>query len=132
MRTNWIDAVVRPAQRRGDLPDPGRAAPGPTRCALELPPGWPRASPACPTRPGGAPHRYLAADYDTLVDSPIYAGNPAVYEFEVDGKPHILVNEGEGGVWDGPRSAKDVEAIVRASSGFWGRCRTTSTSSSTC
>ena len=25
------------------------------------------------------------ADFDTLLDCPIYAGNPAVYEFAVDG-----------------------------------------------
>ncbi|GIW88350.1 MAG: peptidase M61 [Isosphaeraceae bacterium] len=64
--------------------------------------------------------RFVAADYDTLVDCPIYAGNAAVYEFTVDGKPHWLVNEGEGGVWDGPRSAADVEAIVKAQRDFWG------------
>ncbi|HEU5116971.1 MAG TPA: hypothetical protein VFT74_09880, partial [Isosphaeraceae bacterium] len=54
------------------------------------------------------------------VDCPIYAGNPTVYTFEVDGKPHYLVNEGEGGVWDGPRSAADVEAIVKVERDFWG------------
>src|SRR6185312_12814515 len=43
-----------------------------------------------------------------------------IYEFEVDGKKHILLNDGEQGVWDGPRSAKDVEAIVRAERDFWG------------
>ena len=61
----------------------------------------------------GGPNHYIAADYDTLVDSPIVAGNPAVYRFEVDGIPHYLVNEGEAGVWDGPRSAADTEKIVR-------------------
>ncbi len=33
----------------------------------------------------------------------------------------LLVNEGEGGVWDGPKSARDVEAIVRAARGLWGQ-----------
>ena len=61
--------------------------------------------------PGG-PHRYRAPDFDTLTDSPIVVGNPAVYEFTVDNKKHYLVNEGEGGIFDGARAAKDLEAIV--------------------
>ena len=32
----------------------------------------------------------------------------------------MLVNEGEAGVWDGPRSARDVEQIVTAIQRFWG------------
>ena len=112
---------LRPAQRRGDVPDPRRPRRrGRTRSRSSRRPAGSESSPACPTRPGGQPHHYLAPDFDTLVDCPIYAGNPAVYEFEVDGKPHYLVNEGEGGVWDGPRSARDVEAIVRAAAGVLG------------
>ena len=86
---------------------------------LVLPHGWkisvsgmPAASPA--------PHHYRAADYEALVDSPIVAGNPAIYEFTVDGKAHLLVNVGEGGLWDGLRSARDLERIVREYSRMWG------------
>ena len=68
----------------------------------------------------GGEHRYRAPDFDTLVDSPILLGNPAVYEFTVDGKRHYLVNEGEGGVFEGARAAKDLEAIVREQQRFWG------------
>jgi predicted metalloprotease with PDZ domain len=72
-----------------------------------------------PEMPGG-PHRYRAPDFDTLTDSPIVVGNPAVYEFTVDGKKHYLVNEGEGGIFDGARAAKDLEAIVREHRRMWG------------
>jgi len=72
-----------------------------------------------PEMPGG-PHRYRAPDFDTLADSPIVIGNPAVHEFTVDGKKHYLVNEGEGGVFDGARAAKDLEAIVREYRRMWG------------
>jgi predicted metalloprotease with PDZ domain len=68
----------------------------------------------------GVEHRYRAADFDTLVDSPILIGNPAVYEFTLDGKRHYLVNEGEAGVFDGARAAKDLEAIVREYRRMWG------------
>lgn len=65
-------------------------------------------------------HHYRAPDYDTLVDSPIVVGNPAVHEFTVDGKPHYLVNQGEAGVFDGARAAKDVERIVQEYRRMWG------------
>ena len=41
-------------------------------------------------------------------------------QFEVDGIPHSLVNEGEGGLWDGLSAARDVEKIVRAHRHMWG------------
>jgi predicted metalloprotease with PDZ domain len=89
---------------------------------LELPAAWKvSASPLPhPTADAHAYHAYHADTYDTLVDSPLYAGNARTYPFEVGGKPHLLVNEGEGDVWDGPRSAADAEKIVRQQVDFWG------------
>jgi predicted metalloprotease with PDZ domain len=81
-----------------------------------LPPQWRASVSPLP----GADNVYRAPDFDTLVDSPIYAGNAPVYRFEVEGRPHLLVNEGEGTVWDGPRSAADVERIVREQAALWG------------
>jgi len=79
---------------------------------------WTRSISALPS--GDEPHRYHAPDYDTLVDSPILVGNPSVYEFDIDGVRHLLVNEGEAGVFDGYRAARDVEAIVREHQRMWG------------
>ena len=113
--------LLRPAQRRGDVPDPRRprpqAARGHARPARRAGSG---PSPACPPRPGArrtTTSPPTSTPWSTRRSTP---GNPAVYEFAVDGKPHFLVNEGEGGVWDGPRSARDVEAIVQAQRAFWG------------
>ena len=75
---------------------------------------------ALPASPDGRPHSYRAPDFDTLIDSPIIAGNPDVYEFTVAGVPHFLVNVGDGGVWDGARAAADVERIVQAQRRIWG------------
>ncbi|MES1241440.1 MAG: PDZ domain-containing protein [Acidobacteriota bacterium] len=88
----------------------------PHEVRVVLPPQW--RSSVCPLPATG--DTYRAADFDALVDSPIYAGNAPVYRFEVDGRPHLLVNEGEGTVWDGPRSAADAERIVREQAAFWG------------
>ncbi|HBY63360.1 MAG TPA: peptidase M61 [Solibacterales bacterium] len=91
--------------------------PRPHEVRLELPPAWKTAVSGMPST---GPTAFLAGDYDRLVDSPILAGNPAIHEFEVAGKKHYLVNEGEGGVWDGPRSAADVKKIVEEYYRMWG------------
>ncbi len=87
---------------------------------LELPAKWKRAMTALDAAPGGLPNRYRAADYDTLVDSPIVAGALAVREFDVDGSRHFVVDAGEAGKWDGARAAQDLEKIVRETRRFWG------------
>ena len=84
---------------------------------LELPAAW-KESISGLKRTGE--HNYIASDFDQLLDSPIYAGNAPVHEFEVDGKKHYLVNEGEGPMWDGEASAKDVAKIVAEYSRMWG------------
>jgi predicted metalloprotease with PDZ domain len=43
-----------------------------------------------------------------------------VYDFEVDGKKHSLVNVGEAGVFDGARAARDLETIVKEDRRLWG------------
>jgi predicted metalloprotease with PDZ domain len=63
---------------------------------------------------------YRAADYDALVDSPIVAGNPAIYEFSAAGKRHFLVNVAERGDWDGKKAAQALARIVPKTIDFWG------------
>ena len=70
--------------------------------------------------PGTGEHSYVAADYDMLVDSPIVAGSPSVYEFSIQGKPHYLVNFRERGVWNGPQAARDLAVVADAIARFWG------------
>jgi predicted metalloprotease with PDZ domain len=117
---NWVDhsfALLNGAATFLTLADP---QPRPHDVSLELPSGWRTSVTGLSEAPDHRPHHYLAPDFDTLVDSPIYAGSPSIYEFQVDKIPHYLVNEGEGSLWDGPRSARDVEAIVRVQKQFWG------------
>ena len=91
----------------------------PCDVTLELPADWQHSVTAMTGHPGGTPHRYLAPDYDTLIDSPIVAGNPALHDFAIDGVPHVLASFGEGSVWDGTRAAKDLATLVRAQVDFW-------------
>jgi predicted metalloprotease with PDZ domain len=121
VQTSWIDSGFALINGAGTYLTLADKKPRVHDVTLIPPPGWLRTITGLPASPDGQPHHYVAADFDTLLDCPIYAGNPNVYEFVVDGKIHYLVNEGENGVWDGPRSARDVESIVKAARALWGQ-----------
>src|SRR5215471_9487507 len=119
VRTNWIEAsfaLINGAPTFLTLAD---RTPRAHEVAIAPATGWSRSMTAMPEMAGG-PHHYRAPDFDTLADSPIVIGNPAVYDFAVDGKMHHLVNVGEGGVFDGARAARDLEAIVKEYRRMWG------------
>ena len=119
VRTNWIEsgfALINGAPTFMTLADSHAR---PHEIALTLPSSWSRVMTALPSIAGTA-NCFRAENYDVLVDSPILAGNPAVYDFVIDGKLHRLVNEGEAGVFDGARAARDLAAIVREHHCFWG------------
>jgi predicted metalloprotease with PDZ domain len=119
VRTNWVDdefALINgaptfitllesPSRRRHEV-------------RVVLPRSW--AKTFSGMTPGAGANTYVAADYDMLVDSPIVAGSPSVYEFSVGGKPHYLVNFRERGVWNGPQAMQDLAKIAEAVARFWG------------
>ena len=75
VRTNWVEArfaLINGASTFMTLAD-GVARPH--EITLDMPAEWRGAMTGLRELPGA--HRYVAADYDTLVDSPIVAGNPA-------------------------------------------------------
>jgi predicted metalloprotease with PDZ domain len=120
VRSNWVDidfAMLNGAPTYLTLVESG-ARPHDVR--LELPETWKASVTGMPDAPDGAANHYRAPDYDTLVDCPIVAGNPAIHRFTVEGKPHLLVDVGEGGVFDGERAARDLERVVQADRQFWG------------
>jgi predicted metalloprotease with PDZ domain len=65
------------------------------------------------------PHTFLAADFDTLVDSPFEIGTQQIYKFTVLDKPHQLVVWGEGNL--NPDSAiDDIKKIVEVEAKIFG------------
>jgi predicted metalloprotease with PDZ domain len=117
VRTNWVEegfAFLTGAATFITIADLPNAQ---YEVRLDLPSNW-KTSAAGLEEIG--PHHYAAPDFDTLVDSPIVAGNPAVYRFDVDDIPHFLVNVNEEGIWDGPRSAADTATIVGRYREMWG------------
>ena len=125
VRTNWIEAdfaFVNGAPTFLTLAGEPRR---PHEVSIVPASGWTRSitalEPTVRPKPATtAPHTYCAPDYDTLVDSPILIGNPGLYEFSVDGVPHVLANAGDTTFFDSSRVVKDLEAIVRAHKEFWG------------
>jgi predicted metalloprotease with PDZ domain len=87
---------------------------------IELPPGWTSAMSGLDGAPGGSPNRFRAADYETLVDSPIVAGKLGIRTFDVAGKPHVVVSAGDTDGWDGDRATRDLHAFVEENHRFWG------------
>lgn len=87
---------------------------------LELSPKWKQSMTGLDAAPDGKPHHYRAAEFDTLVDSPIVAGNLDVTEFDVDGSKHYVVAAGNTAQWDGKRAATDLRKIVQENRRLWG------------
>ena len=122
VRTNWVDdrfALVNGAPTFLTIAD-DTAESRPHDVLVQLPPDWAQSVTSLRAAPDGRLNSYRADDFDELVDSPIVAGNPAVYEFEVAGVPHSLVNIEEGGLWEGQAAADDVQRIVREQHELWG------------
>jgi predicted metalloprotease with PDZ domain len=120
VRTNWVEnsfALLNGAPTFITLVDGLRL---PHEVQLELPSSWTTSITGLDETGDGSRRHYIAPDYDSLVDSPILAGNPAVYRFDVDGVSHYLANLGEEGVWDGPRSVAALEKIVQRHHAMWG------------
>ena len=118
--TNWVDAeygvfngaptfitLSESVRRRHDV-------------RIELPPGWTSAMTGLPAAPGRRPHHFRAADYETLVDSPIVAGKLGIRRFEVAGKPHFVVSAGDSTGWDGDTATRDLQTFVEENRRFWG------------
>jgi len=121
VRTNWVErdfAVLNGAPTFLALLDDDAPAAVAYDISLQLPKSWPLSHAPLPNI-GGDKNRYRARDFDEVVDSPILAGDLAVYDFKLKGKTHYLVDLGEGGVWDGKRAAKDVKKIVDEHIRFW-------------
>ena len=119
VQDNWVDdefALLNGAPTFLTLAGAGAH---PHDIQIVMPPAWKITATGMPPVLG-SPHHYRAPDYETLVDSPIVAGNPEVHEFEVDGKLHYLVDVGEDGVFDGNRAAQDLARIVREDAKMWG------------
>jgi predicted metalloprotease with PDZ domain len=119
VRTNWIESGFALINGAPTFLTLAGSHARPHEVTVMLPASWSRVMTALPPI-AGKPHTFRAPSYDVLVDSPILCGSPAIYDVEIDGRIHRLVNEGEAGVFDGARAARDFESITREHHRFWG------------
>lgn len=113
VRNNWVEAGFAMLNGAPTFLTLVERGPRPHEVRIELPSGWTSsASALVPVT--GSPHAYRAEDFDTLVDSPIVAGNPVTREFTVEGRKHVLVLEGDPSLFDADRAVADVQKIVEA------------------
>ena len=119
VRTNWVGdqyAMINGAPTFITVPD---RLDQQHEVQLLLPRNWKRSATSLKSV-GDDPHRFVAGNFDELVDSPIVAGNVTVYPFVVGGIEHQLVNVGESGYWDGTKAATDLKKVVEAHQEMWG------------
>jgi predicted metalloprotease with PDZ domain len=67
----------------------------------------------------GERFKFSAPNFDHLVDCPIEVGNQKDFEFDVEGKKHVLMISGDGN-YDADTLIKDIATIVKANKEFWG------------
>jgi len=117
VQTNWVETDFALLNGAGIFLYTPSSRYWPQKVSIDLPDGWSKVHTALPREDEG--QRYLARDYDELVDSPFLLGNAPEYRFSVGDHDYVLVNQGETRLWDGPRSAQDVASIVSAVQNFW-------------
>ena len=118
VRTSWLDPDFTLINATATLLYPESGQAWPQEVWLHLPEGW-AGSHADLESPG--PHRYRAADYDTLVDNPVVAGRQwALSTFEVEGVPLRLVSTGDLKYWDNAAAAGALQQLAAAHVRFWG------------
>jgi predicted metalloprotease with PDZ domain len=94
--------------------------PGYEHCPIEITivppdPSWKVTTPL----PEISPQTFMAADFDTLVDSPFEIGCQQVYDFTVLDKPHQLVIWGEGNL-DPQVAIDDIKKIIEVEAKIFG------------
>ena len=122
VRTNFVDADLAVLNGAALFVVPAEGLARPFDLRVELPNGWPHVATALPAHPDAAEGdaRYLAADYDELVDSPFVAGAEArIDTFEVGGVEHVLATFEGHGVFDQERALEDLTRLVALQQRFW-------------
>jgi predicted metalloprotease with PDZ domain len=118
--TNWVGADMAVLNGAATFLTLVENGPRPHDIQLELAAPWKQSMTSLEAAPGGQAHHYRAADFDTLVDSPILLGNLDVHEFDVAGSKHLVVNAGDVAGWDGKRAAADLKKLVAEHRRLWG------------
>ena len=119
VRNNWVETAFAMLNGAPTFITLVERAARPHDVRVELPAAWKRVETALEPISGSA-NTFRAADFDTLVDSPIIIGNPVTREFTVDNKRHTVVFEGDTAMIDADKVVADVQKIVLAGKAVMG------------
>jgi predicted metalloprotease with PDZ domain len=118
--SNWVDADLGVINGGAAFVTLAEAARRPHDVRIEMPSTWKESASGLEPAPGGQPNHYRAADFDTLADSPIVAGNLTITEFVVDGTTHVVADAGQQAQWNSRAGAAKLEKMVEGARTFWG------------
>ena len=119
VRNNWVETAFAMLNGAPTFITLVERAARPHDVRVELPAAWKRVETALEPISGSA-NTFRAADFDTMVDSPIIIGNPVTREFTVDNKRHTVVFEGDTAMIDADKVVADVQKIVLAGKAVMG------------
>ena len=119
VRNNWVESAFAMLNGAPTFITLVERAARPHDVRVDLPAAWQRVETALEPV-SGSPNTFRAADFDTLVDSPIIIGNPLVRDFTVDGKKHSIVFEGDTALVDADKTVGDLQKIVIAAKNVMG------------
>ncbi len=94
VRNNWVEAGFAMLNGAPTFITLVERAARPHEVKVELPAASKKVETAFEPVAGSA-NTFRAADFDTLVDSPVIIGNPLTREFTVDGKRHVVLFEAD-------------------------------------
>ena len=118
--SNWVDAELGVINGGAAFITLAERARRPHDIRIEMPPTWKQSASGLDAAPGGLANQYRAADFDTLVDSPIVAGDLTIREFVADGSTIVIVDAGQHSQWNGAKAAGELERLVSEVRRFWG------------
>ena len=120
VRTNWIEGDMALLNGAPTFLTVRGLEKAPHRVSLTLPESWAGAWSALPAQRTGGTVTFTAHNHDELIDSPILAGSPDVYDIPSGDIPVSLVNTGDRSLWNGAEAAQHVQKIVDGYRKFMG------------
>ena len=127
--TNWVDASLGVINGGATFITMADRTPRPHEVRIDMPPTWRASISGLEPAPDGQANHYRAADFDTLVDSPIVAGTLDIRQFVVEGSTHVIANAGEYPDWDGGRRRRTSRRWFARRAGSGASCRSRATCS---
>jgi predicted metalloprotease with PDZ domain len=120
VRSNCIEADFALVQGAATYLSPRGAGALPHHVRVHLPQGFDELVCGLEVQAADGVLTAIAADFDTLVDSPLALGCPRLQHFDVAGKRHTLGTFGGAGLFDDGRAAMDFERIVARTAELFG------------